>query len=67
MSKPIVCPTCGQTKGIVGHEYAEGPNRYDGISEWQCSCGTCWGRWTGRILKPGEEEPKFGLSNRPAH
>lgn len=37
------------------------PERYDGISEWQCPfCSTRWGRWTNKILAEGEDEKRYG-------
>lgn len=34
---------------------------YDGTSEWVCDkCGRRWGRWTGKELKDGELEPRYG-------
>ena len=60
----IKCPNCGNHDigTIIGIEYAYGhANRYDGVSEWRCEeCGTRWGRWTGKILKEGECEERFG-------
>lgn len=52
---------CGNGK-FLGQEYAYGhPERYDGVSEWLCTnCGTRYGRWSGKILKEGEVEPRFG-------
>lgn len=36
-------------------------NHYDGVSEWMCTnCNRRWGRWSGRELKPGESEPRWG-------
>lgn len=54
------CPECGQE--MMGVEYAyPDPNRYDGISEWRCSCCNIRiGRWTSRYLKDGEGEPRYG-------
>lgn len=70
-----VCPKCGNTY-IVGVEYAYGsPERYDGISEYYCplpegaaalggdeykGCGYREGRWSGKELKPGEVEKRYG-------
>lgn len=55
------CPSCGSDK-IVMVEYAYGsPERYDGVSEYQCqSCGARRGRWTGEILGDDEIESRFG-------
>jgi hypothetical protein len=56
------CPDCGGP--MMGVEYGYGdPHRYDGISEWRCeseSCGVRIGRWSGKRLKPGEAELRFG-------
>jgi len=43
-------------------EYAYNhPEHYDGISEWACeSCGVRIGRWSGKVLKDGEIEKRFG-------
>jgi len=47
---------------MIGVEYYwKSPNHYDGVSEWEClTCHSRVGRWTGNILKEGEEEPKYG-------
>lgn len=47
---------------IMGVEYAyPHPERYDGVSEYQCMvCKTRWGRWTGFELHDGEAEPRYG-------
>jgi hypothetical protein len=59
---PDYCATCERETTVSGAEYAYGdPNRYDGISEWVCLvCGRREGRWTGKELKDGEAEPRFG-------
>jgi hypothetical protein len=45
----------------IGVEYGNGPNRYDGVSEWRCpDCAVRVGRWSDRVLAPGEEEPRYG-------
>ncbi len=50
------CPNCG--KNMMGIEYPYGhPDRYDGVSEWQC-CGLRIGRWSGRILAEGVTESR---------
>ena len=59
---PDRCPDCGGE--WTGLEYAYGSvNRYDGVSEEWCrlGCGLRLGRWTGKRLAPGEEEPRFGM------
>jgi len=52
---------CG-SKDFIAIEYGYShPEHYDGISEWRCQkCGTRYGRWTGKILKDGESEKRFG-------
>lgn len=46
---------------VLGVEYSEGPERYDGVSEWVCpDCGRREGRWTGRHLTGTDVEPRFG-------
>jgi hypothetical protein len=52
---------------MAGVEYAYGhPERYDGISEWECKvCGLRLGRWTGRRLAGNQIEPRFGRGDRP--
>lgn len=60
-----VCGRCGN-RNIIGGEYWYGsPARYDGVSEWWCSpaakgCGLRIGRWTGKVLKDEELEPRLG-------
>ena len=55
------CPKC-KSKEIWGCEYAYNcPERYDGISEWQCrACGYRQGRWTGKEIKEGFIESRYG-------
>lgn len=55
------CKKCG-SKNIVMVEYAPGsPERYDGVSEIDCrDCGARFGRWSGRELKEGEIEKRWG-------
>lgn len=57
------CPKCN--KSMIGIEYAYGhPQRYDGISKWACpDCNLNIGRWSGKILKDGEFEYRFGEDN----
>jgi hypothetical protein len=47
---------------VIGIQYDyNSPQHYDGISEWMCPfCGYREGRWTGRELKDGELEPRYG-------
>ena len=60
-------------KKIIGVEYGYGdPYRYDGISEIRClTCRRRYGRWTGKILKKGEQEPPYGdpknITNESEH
>ena len=60
------CKKCG-SKNIVMVEYGmldvpePGKYYYDGISEIDCKdCGARFGRWSNRLLKEGEIEPRFG-------
>ena len=43
--------------------------RYDGVSEYIClaesTCGYRVGRWTGKELKPGFIEPRYGRGGEP--
>ena len=67
-----VCPHCNAElkyelgghiyTRLMGIEYIWGSKEhYDGVSEWMCPfCNVRWGRWTGKILKDGEIEPRFG-------
>lgn len=52
---------CG-SKEFISIEYRyDHPEYYDGISEYRCQiCKTRYGRWSGRILKDGEFEKRFG-------
>lgn len=56
------CQTCKNEVTVICVEYPYGsPERYDGTSEYQCGdCGRREGRWTGKQLAKGEEEPRFG-------
>jgi hypothetical protein len=59
-----ICPVC---KGAIdrGVEYPyKHPAHYDGVSEWVCSFGHRWGRWTGRILELGDFEWPYGVARR---
>ncbi len=55
------CSKCG-SKNIVAVEYSwDSPEHYDGISEIQClDCGVRIGRWSGKELKDGEAEKRYG-------
>lgn len=56
-----ICAACGSTADLIGCEYTyDHPNYYDGISQYNCSCGASTGRWTGKILQPDESERPFG-------
>lgn len=52
---------CG-LKHLIGIEYPwTHPEYYDGVSEWKCrSCNRRWGKWSGRELKEGEVEKRYG-------
>lgn len=61
MTIPNECPKCRGS--IIMVEYSLlSPEYYDGISEYQCSknCGYRVGRWSGKLLKAGEIEKRFG-------
>lgn len=60
-----VCPRCG-SKNLVFVEYDYTcPERYDGISEIQCTeCDLRIGRWTGKYLAEGELEPRLGRKDK---
>ena len=55
------CPKCGSTH-IIGVEYWYGsPERYDGVSEWECRvCGYRQGRWSGLEIPDGYAESRYG-------
>lgn len=57
------CPKCG--KPMIGIEYAyPHPERYDGVSEWYCDdCHKRIGRWSGKELKAGVPEKRYGGVN----
>lgn len=62
---PLYCRTCERETSkldVAGVEYEYGhPQRYDGVSEWvHMPCGRREGRWTGKELKDGESEPRYG-------
>lgn len=50
-------------KRIILVEYSwDSPDHYDGISEIHCrTCKKRYGRWSGKVLKKGETEPRFGV------
>lgn len=55
-----ICPD-DQTKMIGIEYYLLHPEHYDGISEWLCpKCQLRIGRWTGKRLAEGEDEPRHG-------
>ena len=53
---------CSNPKNMIAIEYSYGhPYRYDGVSELKCKvCKTRTGRWSGKVLKDGEFEPRYG-------
>ena len=54
---------CHPTSSFTGVEYSMTPEDYDGVSEWCCdTCGKRYGRWTGKELKDGELERRYGRS-----
>lgn len=59
------CPDCNAE--LVGVEYMDGSERYDGVSEWAClGCTYRRGRWSGRRLEGNELESRFGLTPKGA-
>ena len=48
---------------VIGIEYDyNDPEHYDGVSEWMCPfCLYREGRWSGKELKEGESEKRFGV------
>ncbi len=70
------CPQCSKIKDkaiygenlkkVIGIDYGrsiylDSRYRYDGVSEWRCSiCLKRYGRWTGKVLKEGEFEKRYG-------
>lgn len=55
------CAACGNQEDLTGQEYPyDDPLHYDGVSVWHCPCGARTGRWSNRILQPGEGERPFG-------
>lgn len=63
---PIVCASC-LGSNVIAIEYGySNPERYDGISEYKClDCDYRQGRWTGKQLKMGYIEPRFGRGGEP--
>jgi DNA-directed RNA polymerase subunit RPC12/RpoP len=56
------CKKCGSTN-IILMQYMMTTEDYDGISEIKCNdCGARIGRWTGKELKEGELEPRYGIN-----
>lgn len=56
------CPICGQPMTGVEYGYNH-PQHWDGVSEWLCTNHPIpyrIGRFTGRELKDGECEPRYG-------
>lgn len=46
---------------LAGVEYSGTAEDWDGVSEWRCpACGRRYGRWSGRELRDGEIEPRYG-------
>lgn len=55
------CPKC-QGENIIMMEYGwPSKEMYDGISEYDCQdCGYRQGRWSGKELKKGYIEKRYG-------
>lgn len=55
----MTCPDC--FADMHGVQYQGTSEDYDGISEHQCpGCGLRIGRWSGKRLKAGEIEGRYG-------
>lgn len=53
---------CGH-KAKYAVQYRGTDQDYDGVSEWVCKqCDKRFGRWTGRELKEGELEQRYGIT-----
>lgn len=65
-SGQAVCPNC-LSDDIIAVEYSyDSPEYYDGISEYKClECGYREGRWTGKGLRLGYIEPRYGRGGEP--
>lgn len=62
---PIHVPECevGEQGAHTwwGIQYRGTSEDYDGVSEWQCQqCTVRYGRWSQRLLRPGEIERRYG-------
>lgn len=67
LDKPMTkCPKCS-SENIVAVEYSHpNPERYDGVSEYQCiDCAYRQGRWTHKELPVGYVEPRLGRGGKP--
>lgn len=61
---PNRCPECDTELGGVEYRYDD-PDHYDGVSEWACPLGHIrYGRWSGKILKDGDWEGRYGGEKR---
>lgn len=61
MAAVRTCPACGGTSWCGGEYLLTDRDHYDGISQWTClGCGNTYGRWSGRLLRHGEHEPRYG-------
>lgn len=60
------CPNCSSANIILIEYGYPSPESYDGISEYKCiDCGYREGRWTGKELKTGYIEPRYGRGGEP--
>ena len=58
------CSKCGGDVVMIEYSW-DSPERYDGISEYECLDGNCAqreGRWSGKILQDGEIEKRYGTN-----
>lgn len=54
---------CCNIEPVMGHQYGytrDTQEHYDGVSEWICSCGKRYGRWSKRELQDGFIERRYG-------
>lgn len=64
MSKETKCDCPREALWGVQYEWNH-PEHYDGVSEWECKrCGARVGAWSGKTLKQGEIERRYGADEK---